>query len=245
MQNNYTIDFYVGQQDASSLSAQIIVPLLLDMFPSRSVVDVGCGVGGWLREFAKAGVDDHLGIDGDYVPRELLKIPVERFVSMDLRILSDVGRRFDMACCFEVAEHLPHSCSEQFVSALAKAAPVVVFSAAIPGQGGTEHINEQWPSYWAEIFARRGYVAVDCVRPKIFEREEVVYWYRQNIIVFCEPSYVPAGATIATTRYEFDRVHPRHLAELQAGPKSGREAVKAILNNLKVVGRAIASRARV
>ena len=143
--------FYQGQQDGSVSSAQIVL-IVLSLFPSHSVVDFGCGVGGWLKEFERNGVADYLGVDGEYVARHLLKIPADRFRPIDLRNVSDLGRGFDLACSLEVAEHLPEDRAKSFLSAaLVKAAPVVLFSAAIPLQGGTEHVNEQWQSYWGEI----------------------------------------------------------------------------------------------
>jgi hypothetical protein len=51
-------------------------------------------------------------------------------------------KRFDLAISLEVAEHLPEGSAGALVSTLIEAAPVVVFSAAIKGQSGTNHINE-------------------------------------------------------------------------------------------------------
>lgn len=247
MSQAYSETFFAGQQTGSTGSAEIVVPLVLSLFPSRSVVDVGCGVGGWLKEFERHGVTDYLGVDGDYLPRHLLKIPADKFMPRDLTGLEDVGRRFDLACSLEVAEHLPEGCAERFVSALVKAAPVVLFSAAIPGQGGTDHINERWQSYWAGLFARHGYVGVDCIRPAIFHDAGVRWWYRQNLLVFCEPDRCPPHFAPVAGAYELDRVHPGLIATLaermEAGPQSGKAAVKQILRNFGVIGRAVLRKA--
>ena len=138
----YDETFYERQQDGSIRSAEIVVPIVLSLFPCHSVVDFGCGVGGWLREFERRGVNDYLGVDGDYVSRQMLKIPADRFMPLDLRNVGDLGRRFDLACSLEVAEHLPEERAKPFVAALVKAAPVILFSAAVPRQGGTGHLNE-------------------------------------------------------------------------------------------------------
>jgi len=229
----YSEKFFKGQQAGSGNSAEVVVPLTLSLFPSHSVVDVGCGVGRWLKEFERCGITDYLGVDGDYIPRHLLKIPAEKFMPCDLTTLTELGRRFDLACSLEVAEHLSEECAEQFVSVLVKAAPVVLFSAAIPGQGGVNHLNEQWQSYWANLFAHRGYVCVDCIRPKIFYKHRVEWWYRQNILVFCQPDRCPPQYAPVTEKYDLDRVHPQLI------PKSGRAAIKAAVGNLKLVGKAI------
>ena len=54
----------------------------------------------------------------------------------------------------------------------------------MPYQGGTGHVNEQWPNYWIEQFAQRGYIAVDYIRKRIWDDEAIPWWYRQNILLF-------------------------------------------------------------
>ena len=238
----YDEAFYQCYQDGSTNSAQVVVPIVLSLFPCHSVVDVGCGVGGWLKEFERCGVNDYLGVDGDYVSRRLLKIPAERFRPLDLRNVSDLGRRFDLACSMEVAEHLPQDRARIFVAALIKAAPVVLFSAAIPFQGGRDHLNEQWQSYWASLFAEHGYVAVDCIRPAVFGDSRVEWWYRQNILIFCQPDKCPPGYVPVSSSFDLDRVDAGmivNMVELNAkGPHSGREALASLLRSCSVLTKA-------
>jgi hypothetical protein len=200
----------------------------MSVFPVNSVVDVGCGVGAWLRAFSRNGVRDYLGIDGDHVPLGLLSIPADRFRTADLRNLSTIGRRFDLACSLEVAEHLPADCARKFVELLTTAAPVVLFSAAIPYQGGTEHINEQWQIYWHALFAKRGYVAVDFIRPLIYANADVDWWYRQNILVYCEPHLRPLQCAEVTSPYELNRVDPAMIEGLAGPPFGVRQCLTAI-----------------
>ena len=61
---------------------------------------------------------------------------------------------------------------------------VLVMSAAVPFQGGTGHVNEQWPDYWAKTMARLGFAACDVLRPMIWNEQSIAPWYRQNIIVY-------------------------------------------------------------
>jgi 2-polyprenyl-3-methyl-5-hydroxy-6-metoxy-1,4-benzoquinol methylase len=60
----------------------------------------------------------------------------------------DLEKEFDLVVSLEVAEHLPASAADQFVNTLVKHGKKILFSAAIPGQGGQDHLNEQWPDYW-------------------------------------------------------------------------------------------------
>jgi SAM-dependent methyltransferase len=211
MSDQYSRDFFESHKTESDPSAQVIIPIILSLFSIKSVVDVGCGVGAWLSTFESHGVTDYLGIDGAWVPNDMLRIPKDRFLAVDLKAISDIGQ-FDMAISLEVAEHLPENCADQFVNALVRAAPIVVFSAAIPYQGGIAHINEQLQSYWKEKFVRHGYVAVDCIRPQVYQRSDVSFWYRQNVIVYCEPQLCPRGYTPVKTDYEIDRVDPTYMA---------------------------------
>jgi hypothetical protein len=152
--------------------------------------------------------------------------------------LSDIGRRFDLACSLEVAEHLSPSVADQLVLALVKAAPVVLFSAAIPRQGGTSHVNEQWASYWAEKFKRHGYVAIDCLRPALHGDRRVDWWYRQNALIYCVPERCPAGHTPVRSLYELDRVDPDMIEHLFT-PQSGTDATGMIRRALPVLGAAM------
>ncbi|MBE9119553.1 glycosyltransferase [Tychonema sp. LEGE 07199] len=189
----YTRSFYelIGQGTRSS--AQEIIALLLELMQPvkpQSVVDVGCGTGSWLATCQKLGIADCLGIDGDYVDRTLLEIPLNQFKSYDLKQPLQVERKFDLAISLEVAEHLPSTCAENLVNSLTKLAPIILFSAAIPFQGGVEHVNEQWPQYWAYYFQQNGFAVIDCLRKKIWNNEKVEPWYAQNILVFVKEEHL-------------------------------------------------------
>ncbi|MEG4226423.1 glycosyltransferase [Microcoleus sp. N9_B2] len=191
--SSYTRNFYQLIGEGTRISAGEIIPLLLDLLQPilpKSVVDVGCGTGGWLAAFHKLGIADCLGIDGDYVDRTLLEIPLNQFKSYDLKQPLQVERKFDLAISLEVAEHLPSTCAENFVNSLTKLAPVILFSAAIPFQGGVEHLNEQWPQYWAYYFQQNGFVVIDCLRKKIWNNEKVEPWYAQNILIFVKEEHL-------------------------------------------------------
>src|SRR5215208_2273917 len=180
----YTEGYYSQLEEGSRLSARVVVPLVLELVQARSVIDVGCGTGDWLSVFQENGVTDIWGIDGAYVDRQLLKIPQERFVPADLKQPIHLDRTFDLVASLEVAEHLSSTNAEIFVNSLAGLGPVVLFSAAIPYQGGDNHVNEQWPEYWVEIFKNKGYIVVDALRRKIWNNEDVQPWYAQNVFLF-------------------------------------------------------------
>ena len=179
--------FFDTIAEGSLRSARVVAQVVLELFTPHSVVDVGCGTGAWLKAFAER-VDglEVTGIDGDYVDRSKLTIPQDRFVAADLTQLNRIDGRYDLALCLEVAEHLPARCARGLVAALTDCAPLVLFSAAIPGQPGTHHVNLQWPSFWRALFAERGFVRLDPVRRHIWQDERVEWWYQQNIFLFVD-----------------------------------------------------------
>lgn len=206
----YDVAFHVGHAPGSLSSARVVAPLVVDLVRPASVLDVGCGLGTWLAAFADAGVTDVLGLDGDYVPRAELQIPADRFRPADLATVPDPGRRFDLAVCLEVAEHLPGAVSERLVAMLTAAAPVVLFSAALPGQGGTGHINEQWPPYWRALFAARGFVRLDPIRPRVWRDSRVEWWYRQNVYLYVREELLNERPEFRA-EYELARACPLEL----------------------------------
>jgi SAM-dependent methyltransferase len=183
---DYSEEFFSAHQDGACKSARVILPMVLERLPCASAVDVGCGLGTWLAVFRELGVQDVIGIDGDYVDRDRLEIPRDRFLPFDLEQPLSLPRRFDLVVSLEVAEHLPPSAAATFVASLCSLGPVVLFSAAAPFQGGTNHVNEQWPDYWARLFSRHGFVPIDFLRRRIWSHEEVEWWYAQNVLVYAD-----------------------------------------------------------
>lgn len=180
----YDQKFFDELSAGSSASAARILPEVVRLVSPRSAVDLGAGNGEWLAELRALGVTDVLGIDGDWVKPSALKIPQTNFKTHDLRAPFVLDRTFDLAISMETAEHLPPERGEGFVADLVALAPVILFSAAVPGQGGTDHINERWPDYWESLFNKHGYMAFDVLRLKFWDDEAIAIWYRQNAFLY-------------------------------------------------------------
>jgi hypothetical protein len=167
-------------------SAVAFWPIVMPLLGSpKSAVDFGAGSCDWLaalRDFSPA--IDCVGVDHPNVPTDAIHIPIENFIHADLCQPVDLGRRFDLAICLEVAEHLPSSAAQTLVDTLTRHADLILFSAAIPGQRGKDHINLQWPHYWIERFAASGHQCHDIVRPLIWNEPRIKHWYRQNTFLF-------------------------------------------------------------
>lgn len=210
MESQYTPKFYDDLADGSRQSADIIVPRVLGEVSAKTVVDVGCGIGTWAAAFARAGCNV-LGIDGDYVNRQMLQIPPDRFVARNLEQPITGLATFDLAVSLEVAEHLSAARAAGFVSELAGLAPCILFSAAIPCQDGTDHRNEQWLSYWVDLFRVCGCQPLDWLRPQIWDDDRICWWYRQNIILFCKTDQLAKYAHLDRGK-PMDLVHPQFVA---------------------------------
>lgn len=180
----YDTHFYNQQRQWSFSSAEVLVPLIMDLVNPRSVVDVGCGLATWLAVFQKHGVSDVTGLDGDYVDRSQLFVAQDLFRPTNLAKPFQLDRCFDLAVSLEVAEHLPAESAADFVGSLVGLSSCVVFSAGLPFQGGTNHVNEQWPEYWAGHFAKHGFEVIDCFRKHLWSQTKVQPCYAQNTLLF-------------------------------------------------------------
>lgn len=174
----------------------IIVPEVIKLINPKSVVDIGCGLGTFLNVFKRLGVSEVLGIDGYWVNKDLLfkYIEPKEFLEWDLEKNIKLDKKYDLVLSLEVAEHLSKDSADIFVQNLVNSGTVILFSAAIPNQGGQNHINEQWLTYWEEKFAKHNYVVHDIIRPIFWDNPEVFWWYRQNMILVT-PENFKIGAT--------------------------------------------------
>jgi SAM-dependent methyltransferase len=180
----YDFEWHKTHGDQTIASANVVVPLLKSIVEVSSVLDVGCGDGRWLACFQSYGVSSICGVDGAWTDQSRLLIPQKDFKVQDLSKPFDLGQRFEVAICLEVAEHVASDCSMQFIENLTKHSDIVLFGAAIPFQGGFRHINERWQSYWVSLFDSQGYKCFDPFRSQIWQREEVLVWYRQNMLLY-------------------------------------------------------------
>ncbi|MBZ9640828.1 methyltransferase domain-containing protein [Streptomyces sp. PSKA30] len=210
--------FYAGQQDGSARSAERVLPLVFDLVRPASVVDLGCGTASWLAAARRLGAKTILGVDGEWVSEDALCIPPGCFLKHDLTYPLDLdGRRFDLAMSLETAEHLDAFRADSLVADLCALADVVLFSAAIPGQTGSDHRNEQWAAHWRDRFQQWGYQLVDCLRSRLWDDPEIEPWYAQNAYLYVSSDRLAADERLRTAAREtgcmpLNLVHPGLLA---------------------------------
>lgn len=188
MEKNYDGVFYEDEKKYSKKSSDILIPYVIERLGCRTVVDFGCGVGECLNAAKQcAGVEKVTGLDGEWV-RGRLVIGQDEFYGCNLTQEIDLKEKYDLVISLEVAEHLSEDSAETFIGNLTRHSDVVLFSAAVPYQGGTHHVNEQYPSYWREIFSKQNFSMCDCIRSTFWNDERINDYYRQNVFIYCKSS---------------------------------------------------------
>ena len=201
----------------SGLAASIIVPMLVDKIRPSSVLDLGAGVGSFLKAFLEQGVDDVAGVDLCLFEPELFVVDPSLIEPGDLNEPVHRGRRYDLAISLEVGGYLPDH--DVLVDSLVRHAPVVVLSAAIPGQDLLHQPHGAFPSSWAARFGARDYVLIDAFRPVLWDDDRLPFWFRQNMLMFVHRPHLEANAHLAAPAGVppfLDVVHPM-LYEMLAG----------------------------
>lgn len=182
-----------------------VLPYVFKLVKPASVIDIGCGTGTWLKIAKKLGANTILGIDGIHADKSLLCIKDEEFMQHDLTKPIIIKKKYDLAICLEVAEHLPEDASDDLIETITGHSDIILFSAALPGQGGQNHINEQWPPYWQKKFAEKGFAVSDFLRDVFWNNNQVDWWYKQNMFIYFKEDVI---STLNKTDHIQIKIHP-------------------------------------
>lgn len=238
MTKQYSKKFYKNRQKLTKTSAEMILSLLFSRIQFNSVIDFGCATGIWIAACKKYGANNCLGLDGDWIDKKQLEISDDEFIVHNLNLLGYVPKsRYDLAICIEVAEHLTQEMGDVLVKSLTESSDVILFSAAVCGQGGTGHINEQPQHYWSNKFALQNYICIDLIRPKIWNDEFVNIIYKQNMLLYVHDEALKKldfETDVILAEYEIDRIHP-DLLSLKVPKNQGNLA--NIIKGLKLLAK--------
>ena len=208
----YRGKFYSERDKRTRHAANTVLQLVLEkilLSKPSSVIDVGCGTGVWLSAAENMGVQKTAGIEGEWLPTKNFTADAELHCLDFTSGLSGMElERFDLCISLEVAEHLPETYAKEFVFNLTRFSDVILFSAAIPGQGGRHHVNEQPISYWVKHFENLGYTCLDLIRPEIWNDENIPFWYRQNTVIFTKHRKLLAKYAPMKEICLYDVIHP-------------------------------------
>jgi SAM-dependent methyltransferase len=221
----YSKDFYIQRERNTGYAASTILEILFKKIKINSALDLGCGNGVWLSELEKRGVSKTIGVDGPWVPRDLYLSNNEFIEHNFIDDKFEIQEKFDVVISLEMFEHIPQKRANELIETISSITDCVLFSAAIPNQGGNGHINEQWLSHWVELFRAQGFYLDDTLRPVIWNDFKIPYWYRQNIVLFDRNQR-------EEQHFPIDIIHPETLIE-KTSPSIRRSILdlfKAIIN---------------
>lgn len=203
----YTQEWYEGFKNASSKSAEVLLRHFFSFYRPTSMIDIGAGLGLFLTAAKDSGVKELLGVEGDWVRG--LHNPSIEYIYHDLEQPFSIAKTYDTAICLEVAEHLSPERGETFIDDICKVSSVIIFGAAMPFQGGNQHLNEQDPSYWIEIFAKHDYECIDLFRAKLWEEPLAMPWHAQNTFLYVKQNDPRRGLFFSQPLYNV--YHPQYM----------------------------------
>lgn len=209
----YTEKYYESRRSLTYSSARAIIPIIQEYYKFESVADFGCADGVWLSVFNELGVDDYIGFDGPWINQDQLLIPRDRFMSIDFSDkLPKIGRRFDLCSCIEVIEHIQDKQGAQLVDYLCNLSDVILFSAAVPYQGGEGHVNERRQSYWMSKFYKNGFLPYEIFRERVWNDKSVNVIYKQNMFLYVSKNVINILSDLVPFRISqshfLDIIHP-------------------------------------
>jgi glycosyltransferase involved in cell wall biosynthesis len=147
----------------------------------KKVVDIGCGPGTYVYSLRDNNVNAYgYDIDDRVDGKDYLK----------KLSLFEVNDKSDVVICLEVAEHIETSLSDSIVDSIIRNVNddgMIIWTAAIPGQGGVGHINCQTKEYWEEKFISRGFYRDCTIENNLLEyirSGPYMGWFLQNLMVF-------------------------------------------------------------
>ena len=161
---------------------------IVETFHPQSVIDIGCGSGALLVGLRKLGVRRLLGLDAAEAGLDIARargLDTRKFDIVTDKLLYSAC--YDIAISMETAEHLPKKAADRYVELLCSLAPVVIFTAAHPGQGGIGHLNEQPPEYWTELFKVHGFQPsheTAAAWQPVWRSAGVADFYTNNLMIF-------------------------------------------------------------
>jgi SAM-dependent methyltransferase len=183
----YSETYYNGIESANSHAYQLLAETLAGLFQPRSAADVGCGSGGISAALRDSGVEKIYPFDFSQASVDMTrKRGFTNAQRLDLTQAENIPATADLCLCLEVAEHIPRKFERHLVSLLSRVAPVLIFTAAPPGQGGHLHVNLRSQDHWKQLFREQGMEHDDSAQEQMLRLfgGRMIRDYSTNLLVF-------------------------------------------------------------
>jgi len=183
----YSEAYYDGIESANSHAYLLLAETLTEVFRPSSVADVGCGSGGISAALRDRGVEQIYPFDFSQASVDMTqKRGFTNARRLDLTQVEEIPATADLCLCLEVAEHIPRKFERHLVSLLSRVAPVLVFTAAPPGQGGHLHVNLRSQDHWKQLFREHGMEHDNSSQQRMLEMfgGRMIRDYSTNLLVF-------------------------------------------------------------
>lgn len=133
-----------------------IADRIVEDIKPRTVLDAGCAMGLLVEALRDRGVDAE-GVDiSDYaISQGREDVRPHLWVGS---ILEPLPGRYDLIVCIETLEHLAKADAEKAVDNFCEHTDDVLFSSSPGHFKEVTHVNVQPTAYWAELFARHGFL---------------------------------------------------------------------------------------
>lgn len=133
-----------------------VLDAIINRFHPHTMLDIGCGPGGMLREAAKRGMIAK-GVDGDYtLDYSGLDVLVHDFTTGPAPLVDE----YDLGWSVEFLEHVDAKYLPFIKEAFRRCRRVFV-THALPRQVGWHHVNCQPREYWVRVFNSWGFTLQD------------------------------------------------------------------------------------
>jgi GT2 family glycosyltransferase/cyclopropane fatty-acyl-phospholipid synthase-like methyltransferase len=129
---------------------------IADDIQPASVLDAGCAWGFLVEMLRDRGVEAW-GMDISEYAISKVHESVKPYCWVG-SVLDPLPQKYDLLVSIEVLEHLPQRESEQALINLCQYSDDILFSSTPMDYKESTHFNVQQPEYWAELFARQGFL---------------------------------------------------------------------------------------
>lgn len=213
---------------------KVLQPVFGILGVPNSFLDIGGGAGSWCAAAKNLGVQRVRLVDACPPNQVIPELSQEEQVQANLEEGIPNQGQFDLVICIEVIEHLTDHAASRLIKQMTSFSNFILFSAAIPGQGGIGHISERLHEYWHNKFSQFKFDKYDVIRPMLISRSDISSIHRQNLFIYAKKECSHSLADLPQICDDMELIRAEHLKSLyHKEPIDLRTALGSIPNALK------------